>query len=159
MGSRQGSLGFYHWFKDQFVLDKEKVIEALIKGFESSYFIEEEVIQHMQSIHKENIKKRNLLPNPLQLELYLFCLEKLNEYLDTIDEISLQQVKIEKMLFQKYQLMEKWIDSPLQSSELKQEEENLKLEMQHLLHRRTKVDGFIRSVFEFIMGDDFQKRF
>ena len=81
-------MGFYHWFKDRFVLDKEKVIEALIKGFESSYFIEEEVIQHMQSIHKENIKKRNLLPNPLQLELFLFSLEKLNEYLDTIDEIS-----------------------------------------------------------------------
>ena len=113
----------------------------------------------MQSIHKENIKKRNLLPNPLQLELFLFSLEKLNEYLDTIDEISNHQVKIEKMLFQKYQLMEKWLDSPLQSSELKQEEENLKLEMQHLDHRRTKVDGFIRSVFEFIMGDDFQKRF
>ena len=37
-------MNYYHWFKKSFELDKVKIIESLIKGFESSYFIEEEVI-------------------------------------------------------------------------------------------------------------------
>lgn len=50
---QMSSLSYYQWFKESFMLDKEKFINAFIKGFEESYFLEEEVIQTIQAIQKE----------------------------------------------------------------------------------------------------------
>jgi hypothetical protein len=39
-------------------MDKEKVIQSFINGFEESYFLEEEVVQKLQAMHKEAASKK-----------------------------------------------------------------------------------------------------
>lgn len=66
------SLSYISWFKERFVLDKEKVIESLIKGFDDSYFLEEEVIQKVQALNKENLnKKKTQTPDIVNMWLFL----------------------------------------------------------------------------------------
>lgn len=84
----QASLSYISWFKERFVLDKEKVIESLIKGFDDSYFLEEEVIQKVQALNKENLsKKKTQTPDIVNMWLFLICLEELDAYITATNEI------------------------------------------------------------------------
>ena len=86
-----GGMTYFQWFKNRFVLDKEKVIDALISGFESNYFLEEDVVQNIQAINKENVtKKKPPLPSIQQMHLFLICLEEMDVYIQSYNQIQLQ---------------------------------------------------------------------
>lgn len=70
------------WFHESFSVDRVATLEHLIKGFESSYFLEEETIIEIQRIHKTQVlSKKQKMPDIRRMFLFLKCIDELEKYI------------------------------------------------------------------------------
>ncbi|CAD8137067.1 unnamed protein product [Paramecium octaurelia] len=155
--SEMSKMDYFDWFKNNFQIDKQETIDQIIKGFKDSYFINENMVQQMQQIYKEQqYNKKKQMPDLLYMFLYLKCLDEMDKYINLHRQVKERMAALSKKslkMEQYFSQTEGHLDTQKQDNTMRYSE------IEQLKNEQRQYEFCIKTILVYISSDEFQKEF